>query len=183
MKILSALDMYSPVHDHPQTLKTVRKWFSDAGLVDIYVGTGFNGVNAEKKAMNAPEALGRKALLFSALNSGGIAHESKGANFTAIPGGRLRVLILASHVIQYSSPLFRRIAQDPRVDLQIAYCTLQGTTPSIDPEFGVEVVVGYVRAGRLSLGSLAESLSSPRDRTLLWADQSWSLGTDSPESL
>jgi len=46
VKILSALDMYSPVHDHPQTLDTVRQWFSDAGLVDVYVGTGFNGVNA-----------------------------------------------------------------------------------------------------------------------------------------
>jgi SAM-dependent methyltransferase len=46
VKILSALDMYSPVHDHPQTLEGVRKWFSDAGLVDVYVGTGFNGINA-----------------------------------------------------------------------------------------------------------------------------------------
>jgi 2-polyprenyl-3-methyl-5-hydroxy-6-metoxy-1,4-benzoquinol methylase len=46
VKILSALDMYSPVHDHPQTMETVRQWFSDAGLVDVYIGTGFNGVNA-----------------------------------------------------------------------------------------------------------------------------------------
>jgi len=46
VKILSALDMFSPVHDHPQTLDTVRRWFSDAGLVDTYIGTGFNGINA-----------------------------------------------------------------------------------------------------------------------------------------
>jgi SAM-dependent methyltransferase len=46
VKILSALDMYSPVHDHPQTIETVRGWFSEAGLVDVYVGTGFNGINA-----------------------------------------------------------------------------------------------------------------------------------------
>jgi hypothetical protein len=46
VKILSALDMYSPVHDHPQTLEAVSKWFSDAGLVDVFVGTGFNGINA-----------------------------------------------------------------------------------------------------------------------------------------
>jgi len=46
VKILSALDMFSPVHDHPQTLDSVRQWFSDAGLVDVYVGTGFNGINA-----------------------------------------------------------------------------------------------------------------------------------------
>jgi glycosyltransferase involved in cell wall biosynthesis len=31
------------------------------------------------------------------------------------------------------------MAQDPRLDLQIAYCTLQGAKPEIDPEFGVEV--------------------------------------------
>ena len=46
VKILSALDMYSPVHDHPQTLEAVRAWFSGAGLVDVHVGTGFNGINA-----------------------------------------------------------------------------------------------------------------------------------------
>jgi SAM-dependent methyltransferase len=49
VKILSALDMFSPLHDHPQTLDAVRKWFSDAGLVDVCVGTGFNGVNARGK--------------------------------------------------------------------------------------------------------------------------------------
>jgi len=49
VKILSALDMFSPVHDHPQTIETIRKWFADAGLVDVYVGTGFNGINARGK--------------------------------------------------------------------------------------------------------------------------------------
>ncbi len=47
VKILSALDMYSPIHDHPQTLEAVRQWFSDAGLVSVFVGTGFNGINAK----------------------------------------------------------------------------------------------------------------------------------------
>jgi SAM-dependent methyltransferase len=46
VKILSALDMFSPVHDHPQTLDTVRQWFSDAGLLGVYIGVGFNGINA-----------------------------------------------------------------------------------------------------------------------------------------
>jgi SAM-dependent methyltransferase len=49
VKILSALDMFSPVHDHPQTLETVRQWFTEAGLVDVHVGTGFNGINARGK--------------------------------------------------------------------------------------------------------------------------------------
>jgi len=92
--------------------------------------------------MNVPEDLGNeKRLLFSGLNSGTYEHEpSEVANDAGFAGRRWRILILASHVIQYSSPLFRRIAQDPRIDLKIAYCTMQGATPSIDPEFGVEVV-------------------------------------------
>ncbi len=92
--------------------------------------------------MNLPEDLGSEKLLrFSGLSSGAMARESSEATLSeGAAGKRWRILILASHVIQYSSPLFRRMAQDPRIDLQIAYCTLQGTTPSVDPEFGVEVV-------------------------------------------
>jgi len=93
--------------------------------------------------MNAPEnPAAEMHLHFSGLNSGTLARESsKEARHPEgiTSGHRQRVLLLASHVIQYSSPIFRRMAQDPRLDLQIAYCTLQGATPSIDPEFGVEV--------------------------------------------
>jgi SAM-dependent methyltransferase len=49
VKILSALDMLSPAHDHPQRIQDVRAWFEEAGLTDIYVGTGFNGINARGK--------------------------------------------------------------------------------------------------------------------------------------
>jgi len=89
--------------------------------------------------MNAPEDIAaEKCLRFSDLSYGALARGSiEAANAAA--GRRQRILILASHVIQYSSPLFRRMAQDPRLDLQIAYCTLQGAKPEIDPEFGVEV--------------------------------------------
>ena len=80
-------------------------------------------------------------LHFAALSSGAVARRA--AETTSeqgvAPERRRRILILASHVIQYSSPLFRRMAHDPRLDLQIAYCTLQGAKPEIDPEFGVEV--------------------------------------------
>jgi 2-polyprenyl-3-methyl-5-hydroxy-6-metoxy-1,4-benzoquinol methylase/uncharacterized protein YbaR (Trm112 family) len=58
VKILSALDMFSPEHDHPQTIDTVRQWFADAGLVDVYVGTGFNGINARGKKPNAAGKFG-----------------------------------------------------------------------------------------------------------------------------
>jgi glycosyltransferase involved in cell wall biosynthesis len=92
--------------------------------------------------MNAPKDFeAEKCLHLSGPSSSARARESsEAADAVGVAAvRRRRILILASHVIQYSSPLFRRMAQDPRVDLQIAYCTLQGATPSIDPEFGVEV--------------------------------------------
>jgi SAM-dependent methyltransferase len=42
--ILDTFDMYSPVHDHPQSLKTVRCWFSEAGFSNAFVQHGPNGV-------------------------------------------------------------------------------------------------------------------------------------------
>jgi len=52
---------------------------------------------------------------------------------------RLKVLILCSHAVPYASPLFRHLAQDPRVQILVAYCSFQGAERSLDPEFGVEV--------------------------------------------
>jgi SAM-dependent methyltransferase len=42
--ILDTFDMYSPAHDHPQSLKTVTSWFNEAGFEDIHVRPGLNGV-------------------------------------------------------------------------------------------------------------------------------------------
>jgi glycosyltransferase involved in cell wall biosynthesis len=92
--------------------------------------------------MNAREELAAEKLLHFAGRTGGSSAQksSEPVNVAGVSAvRRRRIVILASHVIQYSSPLFRRMAQDPRLDLQIAYCTLQGATSSIDPEFGVEV--------------------------------------------
>lgn len=44
--ILDTFDMYSPAHDHPQTLGTVRGWFQAAGFSEISVEYGLNGVVA-----------------------------------------------------------------------------------------------------------------------------------------
>ena len=51
----------------------------------------------------------------------------------------LRVLIIASHPVQYESPILRLLEQDPRVESEVAYCSLQGAEAAIDPDFGVEV--------------------------------------------
>jgi len=91
--------------------------------------------------MNAPEGLAAEKILRPSTQNAGSPGQAFSdtvrAGATAVR--RRCIFILASHVIQYSSPLFRRMAQDPRLDLQIAYCTMQGATSSIDPEFGVEV--------------------------------------------
>ena len=55
------------------------------------------------------------------------------------PGPRYRVLAVASHPVQYMSPILRRMAQDPRFDLQVAYCSLRGAEAGVDPEFGTTV--------------------------------------------
>lgn len=51
----------------------------------------------------------------------------------------LRVLLVSSHPVQYSTPIFRLLARDPRVNIEVAYCSLQGTDAGLDPDFGVQV--------------------------------------------
>ena len=50
-----------------------------------------------------------------------------------------RLAIVASHVIQYQDPLFRRVAADPDIDLTVFYCSRMGAEAFHDPEMGVEV--------------------------------------------
>src|SRR4051794_6083442 len=53
--------------------------------------------------------------------------------------GPIRVLIVASHPIQYFAPLFRRYEVASHVDLHVAYCSLRGAEVGRDPDFGVDV--------------------------------------------
>jgi glycosyltransferase involved in cell wall biosynthesis len=52
---------------------------------------------------------------------------------------RRRLLLVCSHVVQYASPIFRKMAKDPRFDILVAYCSMQGAESGVDPGFGVEV--------------------------------------------
>ncbi len=52
---------------------------------------------------------------------------------------RFRVLVVASHPVQYMAPILRRMAKHPRVELQVAYCSLRGAEAAVDPDFGTEV--------------------------------------------
>lgn len=49
--ILDTFDMVSPAYDYPQTLASVRRWFERAGMNDVEVQYGYNGI----------EGRGRKA--------------------------------------------------------------------------------------------------------------------------
>ncbi len=46
LSLLDTFDMLSPAHDHPRTLGAVRRWLERAGLEQIEVGEGHNGVLA-----------------------------------------------------------------------------------------------------------------------------------------
>lgn len=56
-----------------------------------------------------------------------------------MPGQRYRVLILTTHVVPYASPNYRAFANDSRLETLVAYCSLQGAEPGMDPEFGVQI--------------------------------------------
>lgn len=42
--VLDTFDMYSPAHDHPQSVQTIARWFADVGFVEVNVRNGLNGV-------------------------------------------------------------------------------------------------------------------------------------------
>ena len=52
---------------------------------------------------------------------------------------KYRLLIVTSHPIQYDVPVFRLMAQHPKLDILVAYCSLQGSKPGLDTGFGIEV--------------------------------------------
>jgi glycosyltransferase involved in cell wall biosynthesis len=53
--------------------------------------------------------------------------------------GKLRLLAVASHPVQYMAPIFRRMAKHPKLELHVAYCSMRGAEAVVDPEFGREV--------------------------------------------
>lgn len=52
---------------------------------------------------------------------------------------KYKVLMVCSHPVQYAAPLFRLLAKHPRLETQVAYCSLQGAEPGLDPGFGFEI--------------------------------------------
>ncbi len=52
---------------------------------------------------------------------------------------RYRVLLVAAHPTQYGAAAFRQMARDSRLEIQVAYCSLQGAEPGYDTGFSREV--------------------------------------------
>jgi len=52
LKILSALDMLLPVYDQPQQMGDVKNSFDEAGLLEVQLRRGYNGINAKGKRPN-----------------------------------------------------------------------------------------------------------------------------------
>jgi glycosyltransferase involved in cell wall biosynthesis len=80
-----------------------------------------------------------------------------------VPDRRFRILILCSHPVQYMSPVLRRMAQHPQVDLRVGYCSLRGAKATYDAEFtstvkwDVPLLEGYEWIEIPNEGSGAES--------------------------
>lgn len=77
-----------------------------------------------------------------------------------------RLAILTSHVIQYQDPLFRHLAADPRLDLEVLFCSRIGAASYRDTLMGVtlrwdiEMLRGYGYRFLLNLGWAASGLFS-----------------------
>ena len=56
-----------------------------------------------------------------------------------MPDRRYRVLVIASHPVQYHGQLFRLTASSAPYDLHVAYCSLGGAEARHDPEFQATV--------------------------------------------
>jgi glycosyltransferase involved in cell wall biosynthesis len=94
-------------------------------------------------------------------------------SLTSSPDERLRILFVASHPVQYQSPLFQRFAAHPQVDMHVAYCSLKGAEAAHDPGFDavvqwdVPLLSGYPWTHIPNKGSGSESFLGLRN-TGLW---------------
>jgi glycosyltransferase involved in cell wall biosynthesis len=89
-----------------------------------------------------------------------------------MPESRYRVLVIASHAVQYAAPVFRQMTKHPALDLHVAYCSLRGAEAGHDPEFGatvqwdVPLLDGYSWSHVPNRGSGAESFFGLRNSGL-----------------
>ena len=101
----------------------------------MHGGSHRDGPAPVDAAVGAAGQRGRAVMLPAMLSNGSAASEG-------VPDKKIvqrRLLLVCSHVVQYASPIFRKMAQDPRFEILVAYCSMQGAESGMDPGFGVEV--------------------------------------------
>jgi glycosyltransferase involved in cell wall biosynthesis len=52
---------------------------------------------------------------------------------------KYRILVIAAKPMPYMTPVYRLLAQQPQLEILVAYCHMQGAQLGLDEEFGVEV--------------------------------------------
>ena len=96
-----------------------------------------------------------------------------------MPEPRYRTLIICSHPVQYMSPLLRRMAQHPQIDLQVAYCCSRGAHAAYDSDcatavqWDVPLMNGYNWVEIPNFGTGTESflgLCNPGLWRLIWRE-------------
>jgi glycosyltransferase involved in cell wall biosynthesis len=52
---------------------------------------------------------------------------------------RYRLLLISTHPVQYAAPIFRDMQADPRLEIQVAYCSNYAAESAFDKDFGREI--------------------------------------------
>ncbi|MBZ9572242.1 glycosyltransferase family 4 protein [Patescibacteria group bacterium] len=52
---------------------------------------------------------------------------------------KYKLAILTSHPIPYQTPLFQKLAEHPKIDLMVYFCSDFGVNKKLDPKFGIPV--------------------------------------------
>ncbi len=53
-----------------------------------------------------------------------------------LAGKKFKLAIVVSHPIEFHVPIYRKLAENPEIDLMVYYCSDWGTRESFDPAFG-----------------------------------------------
>ena len=90
----------------------------------------------------------------------------------------IRALFVGTHPVQYSAPIFRRLAEHPQLEIQVAYCSMQGAEPRLDPGFGIDVKWDVPLLEGYDVGFVAESLTGSEGGFVFRSSQPGNLEPD-----
>lgn len=91
--------------------------------------------------------------------------------------GKFRILHVCEHPVQYNTTLWQMQARHPKLDILVAYRSLQGAVPAVNPGFGVEVAwdVPLLDGYPWTIVSSAERGRNGRRRLGLFSKELWGL--------